>query len=312
MRPYTVVWCGLVSLAGACITLGGLPTLRITVLSMLIPIMGWIAGLYLSDYLDRKLDSIQKPHRPIPSGRIKPKEAIAVGILFASTGLFLSSLLNIYNLMLVFVVAALVFAYARFSKSHGIIGNLNRGIIIIAAYLFGVFSVNTPLQLIPTYVWLLSPVFLVHDTNSNLVGTIRDMQGDKKGGYITIPVKYGLKTTIQISIILSITYILLTIITTAYYRFLQHPIQFYTLLALSITILIIMYLKTLRPLNKIDRKRALRAHEYFVIERTTLANAFIIGMIDPLYISLTIYILTIGITLISQHMIRDRYEFENI
>ena len=312
MRPYTVVWCGLVSLAGACITLGSLPPLGITVLSMLIPIMGWIAGLYLSDYLDRKLDSIQKPHRPIPSGRIKPKEAIAVGILFASTGLFLSSLLNIYNLMLVFVVAALVFAYARFSKSHGIIGNLNRGIIIIAAYLFGVFSVNTPLQLIPTYVWLLSPVFLVHDTNSNLVGTIRDMQGDKKGGYITIPVKYGLKTTIQISIILSITYILLTIITTAYYRFLQHPIQFYTLLALSITILIIMYLKTLRPLNKIDRKRALRAHEYFVIERTTLANAFIIGMIDPLYISLTIYILTIGITLISQHMIRDRYEFENI
>ncbi|HMA83299.1 MAG TPA: UbiA family prenyltransferase, partial [Candidatus Thermoplasmatota archaeon] len=79
MRPYTVIWCGLVSLAGACLSWGKLPPLDVTLLSLIVPIMGWISGLYLSDFLDRKLDKIEKPHRPIPSGRIKPYEAIIVG-----------------------------------------------------------------------------------------------------------------------------------------------------------------------------------------------------------------------------------------
>ena len=74
-RLYTVVWCGLVSLAGSCIAYGNFPPLRISLLALIIPMMGWTAALYLSDFLDRKLDLIQKPHRPIPSGRIKPYEA---------------------------------------------------------------------------------------------------------------------------------------------------------------------------------------------------------------------------------------------
>ena len=54
--------------------------------------MGWTAGLYLSDFLDRNIDLIQKPHRPIPSGRIKPSEALVIGGIFAITGLILSEM----------------------------------------------------------------------------------------------------------------------------------------------------------------------------------------------------------------------------
>src|SRR5512136_2867830 len=82
-RLYTVIWCGLVSLAGSCITYGNFPPLNITLLALFIPMMGWTAGLYLSDFLDRKLDAIQKPLRPIPSGRIKPNEALVIGAIFA-------------------------------------------------------------------------------------------------------------------------------------------------------------------------------------------------------------------------------------
>jgi len=64
-RPYTVIWCGLVSLAGACIAFKEFPPLTIAVLVTFIPMMGWTAGLYLTDFFDRKLDLIQKPHRPI-------------------------------------------------------------------------------------------------------------------------------------------------------------------------------------------------------------------------------------------------------
>lgn len=182
MRPYTVLWSGLVSLVGACVTLRGFPAVPEAFLVVLIPVMGWIAGLYLSDYLDRKLDSIQKPHRPIPSGRIKPKEAIMVGAIFALAGFLLTFLLTIYNIILVFIVALLVFLYTYISKSRGLPGNVNRGLVTVAAYFFGVFAINTTLSSLSAYVWLLALVFLLHDTNSNLVGAIRDIEGDKKEG----------------------------------------------------------------------------------------------------------------------------------
>lgn len=306
-RPYTVIWSGLVSLTGACLGYQSLPPAKTVLLALFIPMMGWTAALYLSDFLDRKLDVIEKPHRPIPSGRIKPYEALVIGGIFAITGLILSFLLTLYNILLVFVVALLVYSYAKFSKSHGILGNINRGLPTVAAYLFGVFSVNIPLGDIPSYIWFLSFVFLLHDTNSNLVGAIRDMEGDKKGGYQTVPVKYGLKKSILISFILTITWLALTLFLTFYYSFLKT--EFYLFMTVDILILINLYIYLIKSVKKYSRERALRFHEFFVVERVTLASAFIIGVINNL-IAILIYLIALIITILSQMILRKRYEFE--
>ncbi len=308
-RLYTVIWCGLVGLAGSCIAFGSFPPLKIALLALLIPMMGWTAGLYLSDFLDRKLDAIQKPHRPIPSGRIKPKEALAIGGIFALTGFILSFLLSLNNIILVFVVALLVFLYAKISKSRGIMGNLNRGIVTVAAYFFGVFSINQPIQSIPIYIWLLAIVFLLHDTNSNLVGAIRDMEGDKAGGYITIPVKLGLKKSIFISLILTIIWLSLTLYLPFYYKFLNN--EFYFIMILDVIILIALYVFLFKSLTSYSREKALKFHEFFVIERITLASAFIFGIVD-IYIAASIYLIALLVTSISQFILRKRYEFKEI
>ena len=306
-RLYTVIWSGLVSLTGACLAYNGLPQTKIALLALFIPMMGWTAALYLSDFLDRELDAIEKPHRPIPSGRIKPYEALLIGGIFAIAGLFLSFLLTIYNILLVFVVAILVYSYAKFSKSHGILGNINRGLPTVAAYLFGVFSVNISLGNIPVYIWFLSFVFLLHDTNSNLVGAIRDMEGDKKGGYQTIPVKYGLKKSIIISSILTIIWLTLTLFLAFYYNFLKT--EFYLMMILDILILMALYIYFIKSIKNYSRERALRFHEFFVVERVTLASAFIIGVINNLT-AMIIYIIAMIITVLSQMILRKRYEFE--
>lgn len=306
-RIYTVIWSGLVSLTGACLAYHGLPSTKIALLALFIPMMGWIAALYLSDFLDRKLDAIEKPHRPIPSGRIKPYEALVVGGIFAVAGLMLSFFLTIYNILLVFIVALLVYSYAKLSKSHGILGNINRGLPTVGAYFFGVFSVNIPLENIPFYIWFLSFIFLFHDTNSNLVGAIRDMEGDKKGGYQTIPVKYGLKKSILISFLLTILWLSLTIFLAFYYVFLKT--EFYLFMILDVFILVNLYIYLVRSIKNYSRERALRFHEFFVIERVTLASAFIIGVIDNM-IAITIYLIALTITILSQITLRKRYEFE--
>lgn len=306
-RLYTVIWCGLVSLAGSFIAFGTLPPLRIALLALVIPMMGWTAGLYLADFIDRKLDAIQKPHRPIPSGRIKPLEALFIGAIFALTGFILSFLLSLNNVILVFVVAALVFSYAKLSKSRGLTGNINRGIVTVAAYFFGVFSVNQPINSIQIYIWLLAVVFLFHDTNSNLVGAIRDVEGDKKGGYKTIPVKYGIKKSILISLILTIIWLSLALYLPYKYDFLKT--EFYFIMILDITILIGLYLYLFRSIKAYSRRKALRFHEFFVVERITLASAFIFGIIN-IYLAIAVYLVALFITVVSQYLLRTKYEFK--
>lgn len=266
--------------------------------------MGWTAGLYLADFLDKKLDAIQKPHRPIPSGRIKPMEALAIGGIFAIIGFILSFLLSLNNIILVFVVAFLVIAYAKISKSRGIMGNLNRGIVTVAAYFFGVFSINQPIQSIPLYIWLLAIVFLFHDTNSNLVGAIRDMEGDKAGGYITIPVKYGLKKSIFISLFLTVIWLSLAL----YLPFKFLKTEFYFVMIIDILILIALYVYLFKSVIKYSREKALKFHEFFVIERITLASAFIFGIVN-IYIAAIVFLVALLVTGTSQYLLRKRYEF---
>ena len=305
-RPYTVIWCGLVSLAGACIAYRGFPPINIAFSALIIPMMGWTAGLYLSDYLDRNLDKIEKPHRPIPSGRIHPYEALFIGSLFAIIGLIVSIYLSIYNLALVFITAFLVLAYAKFTKSKGILGNINRGMVTIAAFLYGVFTLNQAIDFYPNYIWLLCLVFLFHDTNSNLIGAIRDMQGDKEGGYNTIPVKYGLKNSILISLILTIIWYSILFYTVLNFDFLK--ISFYYLFVIDILIIVFLYYYLFSSINRYTRKRALKFHEFFVIERIVLASALIFGVIE-IKIAAIIFLVALIVTAIAQIILRKRYEF---
>ena len=308
MRPYTVIWCGLVSLAGACLSWGKLPPIDIAILSLIVPIMGWIAGLYLSDFLDRDLDKIEKPHRPIPSGRINPYEALFVGAIYAMVGTLCSWYLGIRNFSLVFIVAILVLTYTSLAKSRGFIGNINRGLVTVIAFLYGVFTVPIALESIPFYLWYLAPVFLFHDANSNLVGAIRDMEGDKKGGYQTFPVKYGLKKSIALSAILTCIWFPIALILPLHYNFVSQ--YYYYFIILDVIILLSFYGFFFYSLRSYSRKKALKYHEFFVIERITLASAFIIGS-STIIIGIIIYLIALVLTSGFQMMLRSRYEFKD-
>jgi len=307
MRPYTLFWCGLVSLLGACLMYGDIPPLRISLLAFFIPIMGWIAGLYLADYYDRALDSIQKPHRPIPSGRISHHEALVVGAAFAIAGLGLTFLLPLINVFLVFIAGVLVFCYAKFTKARGLLGNFNRGAMTVTTYLFGVFSIQSFSSIPPSF-WLLSLVFFFHDTNSNIIGAIRDVHGDKTGGYTTIPVRYGIRITLTISVSLSLLYLIITAGIVQIYPLLHFQVYFLILFSIGISILCVMYLILFTSVSSLTRKQSLYAHELFVAERIIFASAFIVGIVTSHVLSFSLCVVSLLVTILSQHLLRERYE----
>jgi len=297
----------LVSLAGASLRYGNIPPLKTTILVFFIPILGWIAGLYLADYYDRVLDKIQKPQRPIPSGRISPNEALAVGATFALLGLGLTLLLPVVNIIIVFIAGFLVLCYAKYTKAKGLIGNFNRGAMTVMTYLFGVFSISIDSS-IPGSIWILSLVFFFHDTNSNIIGAIRDVTGDKTGGYVTTPIKYGIRRTLLISVALSMIYLFLTTGIVFGTPLILYPTYFVTLLFIGLLILCMMYLTLFSSIDTLTRRQSLHAHEFFVAERIIFSSTFIVGIVSSHILSCFLCVVALLITLLSQHLLRERYE----
>ena len=49
------------------------------------------AGMALNDWADRELDAVERPERPIPSGRVRPNVALGVAAGLTATGLGLAA-----------------------------------------------------------------------------------------------------------------------------------------------------------------------------------------------------------------------------
>ncbi|MFE0335100.1 SCO3242 family prenyltransferase [Streptomyces sp. NPDC058955] len=69
------------------------------------------AGMALNDWADREEDAVDRPHRPLPSGRIAPAEALGAAGLLTAAGLALASRAGRPALTVATALAGTVWAY---------------------------------------------------------------------------------------------------------------------------------------------------------------------------------------------------------
>ncbi|MEV0636744.1 SCO3242 family prenyltransferase [Streptomyces sp. NPDC050619] len=69
------------------------------------------AGMALNDWADRAEDAAERPHRPLPSGRIRPSAALAAACAFTGAGLSLAACAGRPALAVAVPLAATVWAY---------------------------------------------------------------------------------------------------------------------------------------------------------------------------------------------------------
>jgi len=107
MRPVNCTMMGFAVLVGAVLAnpqIGSLNWLYI-LFGFLTGFMFCAAAMVINDYYDRKIDAINEPQRPIPSGTIKPKESLVFMAGLVVVG-FVFSLLVAPFAFLCFAVAA--------------------------------------------------------------------------------------------------------------------------------------------------------------------------------------------------------------
>ena len=165
------------------------------------------AGNVINDYFDYNIDLINKPERPIPSGRISLKNGKNYGyfLFLAGTicGFLISYLTNNWIPFSIVILAdVILYLYAYKLKSTPLIGNLTVGFMTGFGFVFGGFTINNP-TIITTSIFLGFFAFVM-TTAREIVKDIEDVEGDKADGAKTLPILIGKKTPAILAAILII------------------------------------------------------------------------------------------------------------
>ncbi|MBT2454288.1 UbiA family prenyltransferase, partial [Streptomyces sp. ISL-86] len=97
------------ALAGAA-AVGAAPRGR-TALAVGASLCLYEAGMALNDWADRDTDALERPHRPLPSGRIRPEAALAAAGVLTAAGLALAARAGRGAFAVAVPLAATVWAY---------------------------------------------------------------------------------------------------------------------------------------------------------------------------------------------------------
>jgi 4-hydroxybenzoate polyprenyltransferase len=125
LRPANVVTAAADVLAGAAVA--GISSAGRLAWLVLGSMCLYAGGIVLNDYFDRTIDAVERPERPIPSGRISPGTARNFGTLLLGAGVAASAMAGAASAVVAAAVAAAVLLYDSASKRHPFLGPVTMG-----------------------------------------------------------------------------------------------------------------------------------------------------------------------------------------
>jgi geranylgeranylglycerol-phosphate geranylgeranyltransferase len=215
LRWSNCVMAGFAALVGTLIAFLALPDSMhvqlvyepVLVFSVVFLVTG--AGNVINDYFDHKIDSINRPDRPIPSGRIQRKTALYIAISLFVVGILLSLLLGPLCLFLAIVNSWLLIFYASTFKRMVLIGNLVVGYLAGSTFLFGgALEIFNGMGIRSNVVLFLLAILVT--MAREIVKDIQDIEGDSKAGATTLPIIVGKEFSARLTAVLGLTGVILS------------------------------------------------------------------------------------------------------
>lgn len=147
-----------------------------------------------NDYYDQKTDAINRPERPIPSGRVSPRFAFIFSILCYTAGIVMGWIIGIETGLVASAVAIMLWLYAARGKMMGLGGNLVIALICALAFIYGGLTVKNPVLAVFPAVF----AFLMH-LSREIIKDVQDISGDRQSGAKTLVVRAGHKVALSVS-----------------------------------------------------------------------------------------------------------------
>ena len=250
-------------------------------------ILGFITVLFatsggnvINDFFDYKIDKINKPQRPIPSGRISLKNAKNYSILLFLISILLSGLISylvkdLTPLILVFCCCLLMYFYARNLKAMPLFGNIAVSLLTALCFIFGgdilAFSTNSFLILQTGFALGFFAFFMT--LAREITKDMEDIEGDKIESAETLPIVWGNRNS---SILSSILIIITALVSPL--LFYLNIFNVYYLVVMIIPIILFLYCAVIILKNQ-EPVTCGKVSKYLKIGMLISFLAFIIGSI---------------------------------
>lgn len=151
-------------------------------------------GMVINDYFDYDIDRVNKPQRPIPSGRISRQGALSFsGILFGAAVLC-ALFTNIWCIIVGVPALFLIIVYSWKLKRRLFIGNVAVAFLSALALLYGGIATGS-IQLVS----ILALIAFFASVSREMAKDIEDIEGDRLYGSQSVPVILGVDVTAQMA-----------------------------------------------------------------------------------------------------------------
>ena len=204
-RPFTLVAPALGFASGAVTAAGAAPREPWSSDLVVYPFIGLVmaavlnaASNALNQIYDLDIDRINKPRRPLPSGRLSLADAWSFTIATYAAALVLAWLVapggrhECFWIVVIATTITILYSVPPFrTKRLGIWANLTiaipRGVLLKVA---GWSAVKTIYGVEP---WFIGAIFGLFLLGASTTKDFADMEGDERGGCRTLPIIYGVK-----------------------------------------------------------------------------------------------------------------------
>ncbi len=214
-RPFTLLAPALGVVAGGIAAVGAAGSFAPTVQDLAAIGIGALGAALLNvasnavnQIYDLEVDRINKPARPLPAGELSVREAWVVTVVAYAAALACAALVNTLLLLVVVATVLLTYAYSGppfRTKRHWLLANVTiaipRGFLLPLAgwtTIWGSRPDAANLAALPADIWTFAAASGLFVLGAASTKDFADLEGDRAGGCITLPLRFGVARAVRI------------------------------------------------------------------------------------------------------------------
>jgi geranylgeranylglycerol-phosphate geranylgeranyltransferase len=210
MRPVNCVMIGFAVIVGAAL----IGADAFSQVNWALFLFGFLTGFFLTagsmvvnDIVDRDIDAVNEPLRPIPSGAVSVGQARVFAAVLAVVGFGFALIAN-WQCLVIAVFSWVVFAvYSLWGKRAGFLGNLLVSVCVVVPFVYGGFVVGKGFA--DSSVIFVVIAFL-SNTGREITKGVVDVEGDEREGIKTVAVRFGVRFAAFVAVVFYIVAVALS------------------------------------------------------------------------------------------------------
>ena len=241
IRPANVIITFFVVIVGAIICATEVYSGYIILMAALSAALTAAAGNVINDIYDKEADKINHTDRPLAKGIVSDKNAWAEYFVLTFLAVLISAFINQTAFAIVGLTSILLYLYSIRLKKIPLLGNITVAYLTGLTFVYGGVAVNNV-----TDAFIPAAFAFMINLIRELIKDIEDIEGDKKVGLTSFPIKFGTKAATRLITSLTVVLIFIT-----FYPFLNniYKIEFFVIAMILVNPVLVYFLKVLHEDN---------------------------------------------------------------